>query len=187
MRWWKWAAGAIGIAALGAFAALWVLTEADVLRWGAASAMHDRIEALENQAPPAAPSLVAILDRLAALEEQTAQLDLERGAALGSALDRIAALEDRIASVERQAAQTGQSEAQFIVANTVQRGPGPPIEMSVEYCIIYAVSGSVQERCYWGQYEQTGPNTWSLTPRDQWVADCFYAVRIGDALPDCWR
>ena len=53
MRWWKWAAGAIGIAALGAFAALWVLTEADVLRWGAASAIHDRIDALENRAAPA--------------------------------------------------------------------------------------------------------------------------------------
>ena len=50
MRWWKWAAGAIGIAALGAFAALWALTEADVLRWGASGAMHDRIEALEKQA-----------------------------------------------------------------------------------------------------------------------------------------
>ena len=28
MRWWKWAAGCVGVAALGAFAALWALTAA---------------------------------------------------------------------------------------------------------------------------------------------------------------
>ena len=53
MRWWKWAAGAIGVAALGAFAVLWALTAADVLRWGATSAIHDRIDTLENRAVPA--------------------------------------------------------------------------------------------------------------------------------------
>ena len=50
MRWWMWAAGAIGIAALGAFAVLWALTAADVLRWGATAALHDRIKTLEQQA-----------------------------------------------------------------------------------------------------------------------------------------
>ena len=53
MRSWKWAAGAIGIAALGAFAVLWALTAADVLRWGATSTLHDRIIALEEQAAQA--------------------------------------------------------------------------------------------------------------------------------------
>ncbi|MCY3919296.1 MAG: hypothetical protein OXG38_05760 [Chloroflexi bacterium] len=59
MRWWKWAGGAIGVIALGAFAALWALTEADVLRWGATTALHERMEALERQAveaPPPAPA-----------------------------------------------------------------------------------------------------------------------------------
>ncbi len=50
---WKWAAGAIGVIALGAFAAAWALTEADVLRWGATAALHDRIEALERRAEAA--------------------------------------------------------------------------------------------------------------------------------------
>lgn len=54
---WKWSAGAIVFIALGTFAALWALTEADVLRWGATATLHDRIEALERQAdaPPPAP------------------------------------------------------------------------------------------------------------------------------------
>lgn len=58
MRWWKQAARGIAIIALGTFAALWALTEADVLRWGAGSAIHDRIEALEDQASAPAEWIV---------------------------------------------------------------------------------------------------------------------------------
>ena len=54
---WKWVAGAIGVIALGAFVALWALTETDVLRWGAGSAIHDRIDALEQQLPQAEQAL----------------------------------------------------------------------------------------------------------------------------------
>ena len=116
----------------------------------------------------------------------------DRGAGAGgqritSALDRLAALATRVADLERQAAQPGQSETQFIIANTVQTRDYDVDGIWVEFCIIYTVPGGVQERCYHGEYEQTGPNTLSLTPLTQWVADCFFPARIGDPLPDCWR
>ena len=49
MPWWKWAAGLIVAGALATIATLWALTAADVLRWGATAALHERIEALEEQ------------------------------------------------------------------------------------------------------------------------------------------
>ena len=49
MRWWQLAAGAtVGVAVL-VLATLSALREVDVLRWGASSAVLNRIEALENQ------------------------------------------------------------------------------------------------------------------------------------------
>ena len=54
----------------------------------------NRIEALENQAPPTAPSLTPVLNRLDALEDRVDQL-VEVQSQITDVLDRIEALENR--------------------------------------------------------------------------------------------
>ena len=63
MRWWKRAAGILVVGALLALVTVWTLREANVIRWGAAGAALDRIEALE--------------DTMKALEQQAARSEQE--------------------------------------------------------------------------------------------------------------
>ena len=49
MRWWKWPAVVLVVGALLALAAVWALREANVIRWGAAGAALDRIEAMQDR------------------------------------------------------------------------------------------------------------------------------------------
>lgn len=167
-------------------------------------AAQDRIEALENQAPPAAPSLAPVLDRIAiledridALDERAAQGGAEANFALAPILDRIEALEDRtggfeqqarrigsaldrIATLERQLAQIGPSEEQFIVVNADWH-PDPQ-NQRVRACITYTVPGGLQEHCEYIFYENGDVHPASL-PR--WR--CHPSAVIGEPLPACWR
>ena len=67
MCWWQRALGVAAVAAAIAFVMLWALREVNVIRWGAAGAALDRIEAvqeridvLEQQASQGGPEFIVV-------------------------------------------------------------------------------------------------------------------------------